>query len=272
MRLRTILSHARVSQNFHFLLRNYQYAPLPSRTSIRLLELIPSEDRRVVQCHLKTFELDDAPQFCALSYTWGNPLMRLKPGAASRTNRTPDRTSDPLAYKPDDIDHFPIYGESGSSRRSRRHTIICDGRIIKVTSNLKDALRMLASSITSRSLVPAYYWIDAICMDQQNILERNAQVAKMAEIFRKAQSVVVWLGKEDEYTMDALTTIEKVSAVPEEAWSSVAYTSFYDPTQASAYPPPNLSYQNWLGFIALINRPWFKRAWVGLSNLPLESC
>jgi hypothetical protein len=195
--------------------------------------------------------------------------MRLKQSTASKTNRTSDTTSD---SKPDISNQSPVYGDPESSRGSRRHTIICDGRIIKVTSNLKDALRMLAGSATSRSMGPNYYWIDALCMDQQNVLERNAQVAKMAEIFRKAQSVIVWLGKEDEYTVDALTTIEKVSAIPEEAWLSVSYTSFYDPTQASAYPPPNLSYQNWLGFIALINRPWFKRAWASPQSPPLDSC
>ncbi|KAF2681084.1 hypothetical protein K458DRAFT_310422 [Lentithecium fluviatile CBS 122367] len=262
MRSRTILSHAKVPQNLPFLLGNYQYTPLPSPTSIRLLELVPSEDQRVVQCSLRAFELEDAPLFFALSYTWGNPLMRLKSTIAfPKNSHTLNTVPNLSASDPDNGIFSQIYGEPESSKSSRRHSVFCDGRIIKVTSNLKDALRMLASSITSQSPSPTYYWIDALCMDQQNILERNAQVAKMAEIFKKAQNVIVWLGKEDEYTMDALTTIEKVSAVPEEAWSSVPYTSFYDPIQSSTYQRPDLSYHNWLGFIALINRPWFKRAW-----------
>jgi hypothetical protein len=135
---------------------------------------------------------------------------------------------------------------------------------VKVTSNLRDALRMLVNSVTAqKSPTPKYFWIDALSMDQKNVDERNAQVARMAEIFKAAQSVLVWLGKEDEFTKDALTTIERVSSIPEEEWPLVPYTSFYDPTEAHGHRRhPNLSYHNWLGFIALINRPWFKRAWV----------
>lgn len=111
-------------------------------------------------------------------------------------------------------------------------------------------------------MTPRYYWIDSLCMDQQNILERNAQVAKMADIFKAAKSVTVWLGKEDEFTKDALTTIRRISAIPEEDWSLTSYTSFYEPAFTRQRSRPNLSFHNWLGFIALINRPWFKRAWV----------
>lgn len=271
MRLRTILSHVRITENLHFLLGAYKYKPLPSPTSIRLLELLPSEDRRVVRCSLKAFELEDVPPFRALSYTWGTPLMRLKPMLSNERQIQAITLQSAKSTSHHDRNSL-IYSESVSPGGTRRHSIICDGGIIKVTTNLKDALRMLASSVVSQHAPsePSYYWIDALCMDQQNVLERNAQVAKMADIYQRAQSVVVWLGKEDEYTMDALTTIERVSAIPEEVWTSIPYTSFYEPGQMTAYHHPklpNLSYHNWLGFIALINRPWFKRAWVSLQSL-----
>jgi hypothetical protein len=99
-------------------------------------------------------------------------------------------------------------------------------------------------------------------MNQQNVLERNDQVARMADIFKTAQEVLVWLGKEDEYTRDAITTIERISSIPEEKWASISYTSLYDNTIAEPQERPNVSLYNWLGFIALISRPWFKRAWV----------
>lgn len=99
-------------------------------------------------------------------------------------------------------------------------------------------------------------------MDQQNIAERNAQVARMADIFEAAQNVFVWLGKEDEFTEDAITTIQRISSLPEEQWPLIPYTSFYDAASVEHFQRPNLSFHNWLGFIVLLNRPWFKRAWV----------
>jgi hypothetical protein len=181
--------------------------------------------------------------------------------ASSKNISTANATSDAFAGKLDDV-YTHNNGENGVSGSSRRHSIICDGRILKVTANLKDALRMLTGLLTSQTPGPTYYWIDALCMNQQDVLERNAQVAKMAEIYLKAQSVIVWLGKEDEHTKDAITTIERVSAIPQDVWSYIPYTAFYDPSQAGNHLPPNLSYHHWLGFLALINRPWFKRAWV----------
>jgi Heterokaryon incompatibility protein (HET) len=37
-------------------------------------------------------------------------------------------------------------------------------------------------------------WIDAICIDQQDMFERNAQVAMMGQIYQKAILVFAWLG------------------------------------------------------------------------------
>jgi hypothetical protein len=40
-------------------------------------------------------------------------------------------------------------------------------------------------------------WIDAICIDQSNVTERNHQVQIMRKIYSNAKSVSVWLGKAD---------------------------------------------------------------------------
>lgn len=41
---------------------------------------------------------------------------------------------------------------------------------------------------------PDHFWIDAICIDQSNTIERNRQVTRMGEIYNGASIVVVWLG------------------------------------------------------------------------------
>ncbi|KAE9366371.1 HET-domain-containing protein [Stipitochalara longipes BDJ] len=43
---------------------------------------------------------------------------------------------------------------------------------------------------------PNLFWIDAICIDQENVLERNHQVRLMKQIYSSAAKVVVWLGQE----------------------------------------------------------------------------
>ncbi|CAA9967087.1 HET domain containing protein [Pyrenophora teres f. maculata] len=247
MRLRNITKHARVNRSAQLAcdLGSYRYEALSSPTCIRLLELLPCAHGRRMRCSLKTFELQHAPPFKALSYTWGPAHTviakpRTHKGGKARSNLAEEATT------------------------ARRHPIICDGQLLKVTGTLRDALAMLANAINLPHMpkIPSYYWVDSLCVDQQNIEERNTQVAQMAHVFRKAEGVVVWLGKEDEYIKDAITTMQRISTISETDWPLVPYTSFYNPKESHLIRSTNLTYYHWLGFIVLINRPWFKRAWV----------
>ncbi|KAK5714314.1 hypothetical protein LTR17_017245 [Elasticomyces elasticus] len=79
-------------------------------------------------------------------------------------------------------------------------TVYLDGAPVEVTSQLREALfRIRARAIQSRTedSLPASstiaLWIDALCIDQLNAVERNRQVSIMDEIFARAQAVLVWL-------------------------------------------------------------------------------
>ncbi|KAI4916550.1 hypothetical protein J4E85_010206 [Alternaria conjuncta] len=250
MRLRNFVRHARVTRNPRLSVfsnsKPYQYERLPSPTCIRLLELLPVTSNGIIRCSLKVTELADAPSFKALSYTWGSPQA----SSISGTSRQYE-----VGLKPASKD---------AVESTRHHTIICDGCLLKVTSNLRDALQMLSNAINMPHMpkTPTYYWIDLLCMNQTDIEERNAQVARMGDVFKRADGVVVWLGKEDQYTLDAVTTMQKIAAIPEKHWPLVPYTSFYNPEESQLVSSTGLTFYNWLGFIVLINRPWFKRAWV----------
>ncbi|PMD67661.1 HET-domain-containing protein, partial [Hyaloscypha bicolor E] len=41
---------------------------------------------------------------------------------------------------------------------------------------------------------PRILWIDALCIDQSNEIERNHQVRQMGLVYREASKVIVWLG------------------------------------------------------------------------------
>lgn len=67
-----------------------------------------------------------------------------------------------------------------------------EGQRITVAPNLSMALADAQPTIKDSPL-----WVDALCIDQHNILERNHQVQKMATIYRKASRVHAWLGMPD---------------------------------------------------------------------------
>jgi hypothetical protein len=73
-----------------------------------------------------------------------------------------------------------------------------------------------------------HFWIDAVCINQRDISERNDQVAMMRDIYSNASFVLVWLGNECEGSLDYLR--EKRDTAPEELeyyaddfWSNPPY-------------------------------------------------
>ncbi|KAK4108811.1 HET-domain-containing protein, partial [Canariomyces notabilis] len=62
-------------------------------------------------------------------------------------------------------------------------------QVLHVTRNCEQALRHVRHATETR-----YLWVDAICIDQQNLAEKGQQVGLMAEIYRKARGVIAWLG------------------------------------------------------------------------------
>ena len=67
--------------------------------------------------------------------------------------------------------------------------IIVDGSIIRVTRNLELALRHLRLPDQTISL-----WVDALCINQENNLEKSEQLEQMRPIYSQALAVVAWLG------------------------------------------------------------------------------
>jgi hypothetical protein len=72
-------------------------------------------------------------------------------------------------------------------------SILLDEHTFGVTQNLGLALRFLRLPTDDRTL-----WIDAICVNQDDLDERSAQVQLMKSIYQDAHQVVSWLGDEDE--------------------------------------------------------------------------
>ena len=65
-----------------------------------------------------------------------------------------------------------------------------DGQTVQVTTNLEAALRVLRARRFDT------LWIDAVCINQADLVERGLQVTRMGLIYSKAVEVVAWLGVE----------------------------------------------------------------------------
>ncbi|KAL3422617.1 heterokaryon incompatibility protein [Phlyctema vagabunda] len=77
--------------------------------------------------------------------------------------------------------------------QSKPKSVTLDGMKQKITINLEEALLHLRKPSEARTL-----WIDALCINQNDITERNQQVALMKQIYTSCTIDLVWLGRSNE--------------------------------------------------------------------------
>ena len=77
--------------------------------------------------------------------------------------------------------------------RSIDHFIKVNNQSFGVTSHLHSALQQLR-----KNDLPVVLWIDALCINQQDIEERSRQVAIMRLVYLSAERVVIWLGVDEQ--------------------------------------------------------------------------
>ena len=73
------------------------------------------------------------------------------------------------------------------------HQILINNCATIIRPNLFHALQRIRAPYTDEVRL----WVDSLCIDQLGDLERNEQVQKMAQIYNKADHVIIWLGDED---------------------------------------------------------------------------
>ena len=133
-------------------------------------------------------------------------------------------------------------------------------KALAITKNLAEALRYLRYEDRPRVL-----WIDAICVDQNNTAERGHQVLRMAEIYRQAIRVVIWLGPERDDSTLAMQELDALGQTIEMDWASgvVKPLSGNHYNQWLEEPLPFAENRNTLAAIeTFLDRSWFKRLWI----------
>ncbi|RYP15780.1 hypothetical protein DL765_005506 [Monosporascus sp. GIB2] len=133
-------------------------------------------------------------------------ILALQPGVFEEPLRCSIATTD--------LDTSPVYNALSyvwgdpSSSNIPGNTVLLDGHPFPVTANLLTALRHLRPPAGAGATA---LWVDAVCINQQDLDERRHQVTMMRDIYASAERVIIWLGEEDAET-DVLDSIPLLAA------------------------------------------------------------
>ena len=121
--------------------------------------------------------------------------------------------------------------------------ILMNEKPFPVTTNLFELLKELAAQKFYGLL-----WIDAICINQASVLERNHQVAIMGSIYSRASKVLVWLGPPTANMSQSLLFFEELYS------TSLDWLAVHAPDSGSKIPLE--------GILEICKHPYWNRAWI----------
>jgi hypothetical protein len=131
--------------------------------------------------------------------------------------------------------------------------ILIDGKRLAITNSLSIALRRLRPAAGQPAL---RIWIDQLCINQKDTVERSQQVRLMHAIFRDAHQVLVWLGADPEgHAPRAFQLLHALRSI------------FNDKLLSSLCKSKGANFdwipvENWKSLRELSKLPWFRRAWI----------
>lgn len=136
----------------------------------------------------------------------------------------------------------------GISKQTR--DIWLDGRVFTTSVAAHEVLQGRSSVWRSRLV-----WIDYICINQEDLSEKAAQVEQMTEVYSQAQRVVVWLGG---LTCDRLTslTTDMIHQLDLSLTRGASALRVYDGLAL------HQDTDAWISFIELWGHKWFTRTWI----------
>ncbi|KAI1737005.1 heterokaryon incompatibility protein-domain-containing protein [Xylaria scruposa] len=144
--------------------------------------------------------------------------------------------------------------------KRERHVYIT-GEILPVTSNLWQVLHDLR-----RLDVDRYLWVDGVCINQDDDLERGHQVQQMKHIYQRADRGIFYLSPYttiSQVIMRSLTLLQKQVAGSRWAPNDERWNAAWQTVQAglrSQYD--NLEARQREGLAYLLLSPFFRRVWI----------
>lgn len=183
---------------YHEKFPDYAYGKLPEPDFVRLLYILKYDLNvdtflaRLIPVRLS--DLKDTP-FCALSYTWGPSIIELWDQSHWELESVIQRRT--LVLLDDDADTWPRPETSHDDGVTGLEEIYSRGSLfnLPISDSLGEFLSALVDQFAQGHIEALpLLWIDAVCINQSDLVEKAQQVDVMGSIYTAASRTIIWLG------------------------------------------------------------------------------
>lgn len=279
----------------------YEYRPLdPDSSEIRLIDIIPGTEDDPIRLEIRhvglvgmeaavakqdTISRDvleaDLPSNWALHETIEGRFIFI--GKRGKEDTAPNRSSweHPVTGKEPPPGFVPEVEtrEATQSYEALSYFWGYDGEDVSVVMIDKDVspgqnsiyalnIRPNLASILAYLREPDYkrtLWVDAICINQNDDVEKGVQVSRNGEIYRLAKRTICYVGPPYDDCDIAIRELEWLGSLIELTSNGASFVMTPDCTypdiMIAARPLP-FDDQAWEAIDSFVRRPWFNRVWV----------
>jgi hypothetical protein len=125
--------------------------------------------------------------------------------------------------------------------------ILMNGKATLVTENLYLAL------LHFRERGIKTLWVDYLCINQNDLLERASQVSLMKDVYSKADMVLIWLGESNALTERAFDEFHGLVELLD--YQNIIPSNYIN-NPTTQHP------ERWRAISEILYRPWFRRMWI----------
>ena len=214
------------NDNFRKKVNTYRYEDINYHEEIRILKIFRGEENDTLHCMLFTTVLPSTTgrepsllktkdPYWALSYCWGD--------------------------EEDPENKIKLYYDTGGCGPTQELLEFNTFGTFYIRDNLAAALRQFREPD-----IDVHIWVDALCINQENKVEKTAQVSRMAEIYGGADTVCVWLGAGISQTKEIFDFLK----------------SILDLQHLDRLISSKEEHHKWFLVLDLMKNAWFSRRWV----------
>lgn len=132
--------------------------------------------------------------------------------------------------------------------------ISVNGYLVSITKSLLGALQKLRKRQFGR------LWIDALCINQSDEIEKGHQVRRMADIYRNATQTIAWLGQENHYPEEISNILATFSS---DQLENRANEEMMEISSDNPYPPvSSWESTNLKALNSFLEIQYWERTWV----------